>query len=38
MSAGGEVIASSPGQLTAIMKSDMVRMRKVIKDTGIKAD
>lgn len=38
MNNGGEVIASSPAQLSAILKSDMVRMRKVIKDTGIKAE
>ena len=35
---GSEVIASSPGQLAAAMKSDMVKMEKVIKDSGIRID
>ena len=33
--AGVEVVASSPEQLATIMKSDMVRLGKVIKDAGI---
>ncbi len=35
--AGSEVVASSPGQLAASMKSDMATMGKVIKDAGIRA-
>ena len=36
--AGAEVVASSPEQFAAIIKSDIVRMGKVIKDAGIKVD
>lgn len=35
---GAEVVASSPEQLTATMKSEMARMGKVIKDAGIRAE
>ena len=33
---GAEVIASSPEQLAATMRSDLARMSKVIKDAGIR--
>jgi tripartite-type tricarboxylate transporter receptor subunit TctC len=36
MRAGAEVVASSPAQLAAAMKSDMAVMGKVIKDAGIR--
>lgn len=36
--AGVETVASSPAQLAAIMKSDMARMGKVIKDAGIRGE
>ena len=36
--AGSEIVASAPERLAATMKSEMVRMGKVIKDAGIKAD
>jgi tripartite-type tricarboxylate transporter receptor subunit TctC len=36
--AGAEVVASSSEQFAAIIKSDIVRMSKVIKDAGIKVD
>lgn len=36
--AGMEVIAGTPEQLAASMKSDMTRMGKVIRDAGIRAD
>ncbi|MEK7877069.1 MAG: tripartite tricarboxylate transporter substrate-binding protein, partial [Pseudomonadota bacterium] len=35
--AGSEVVAGSPAQLAATMKSDMATMGKVIKDAGIRA-
>ena len=35
--AGAEVIASSPGQLEANMKSDMATLGKLIRDAGIRA-
>ena len=38
LAAGNEVVASSPEPLTALMKSDMARLGKVIKDAGIRAD
>lgn len=37
-SSGVEVIASSPEQLAASMKSDIVKLAKLIKDAGIKAE
>ena len=36
--ASADVIASSPGELTATMKSEMTRMGKVIKAAGIKIE
>jgi tripartite-type tricarboxylate transporter receptor subunit TctC len=36
MSAGSEIIAGSPEQLVALMKSDTARLGKVIRDTGMK--
>jgi tripartite-type tricarboxylate transporter receptor subunit TctC len=36
--AGSEVVGSSPEQAAAIVKSDLARWGKVIKDAGIKAD
>jgi tripartite-type tricarboxylate transporter receptor subunit TctC len=36
LNAGTEVVASSPAQLTAIVKSDMTRWGKVIKDAAIR--
>ena len=38
LNAGSEVVAGSPEQLAAAVKSDMARMGKVIKDAGIRAD
>ena len=35
---GSEVIASSPEQFAAMLKSDIARWEKVIKDAGIKVD
>ena len=35
--AGAEVVASTPEQLAATMKSDMIMMEKVIKAAGIRA-
>jgi tripartite-type tricarboxylate transporter receptor subunit TctC len=32
-----EVVASSPGELAAAMKSEMARMGKLIKDAGLRA-
>ena len=36
--AGSEVVASSPEQMTATMKSEITKWSKVIRDAGIKAD
>jgi len=36
--AGMEAVASTPGQLATTMQTDMVRMGKVIKDAGIRAE
>ncbi len=36
LAAGVEVVASSPAQLTAAVKSEMSRLGKVIKDNGIR--
>jgi tripartite-type tricarboxylate transporter receptor subunit TctC len=38
LAAGNEVVASSPERLTALMKTDMARLGKVIKDAGIRAE
>jgi tripartite-type tricarboxylate transporter receptor subunit TctC len=38
LAAGGEVVASSPEDLSAMMKADVARMSKVIKAAGIKAE
>jgi len=38
LAAGNEVVASSPEQLATLMKQDMTRMGKVIKEAGIRAD
>jgi tripartite-type tricarboxylate transporter receptor subunit TctC len=38
LNSGIEVVASSPAQLAATMKSEMTVMGKVIKDAGIKGD
>ena len=35
---GAEVVGNSPEQAAAIIKSDLARMGKVIKDAGIRAD
>lgn len=35
---GTEVLGSSPGELGAVVKAEMARMGKVIKDAGIRAD
>jgi tripartite-type tricarboxylate transporter receptor subunit TctC len=35
---GAEAVGSSPAELAALMKSDMVKFSKVIKDAGIKVD
>ena len=37
-SSGQEIVASSPQELAAYLKSDMERIGKVIKDVGIKAE
>ena len=37
-SAGAEVVASSPEQLAAIIKSDIAKWGKLIKDAGIKTN
>lgn len=36
--AGNEVVASAPQHLAAVMKADMARMSKVIKDAGIRGE
>ncbi len=36
--AGNEVVASTPQHLAAVMKADMARMSKVIKDAGIRGE
>jgi tripartite-type tricarboxylate transporter receptor subunit TctC len=36
--AGQEVVCSTPEELSALMKSDMARLSKVIKEAGIKVD
>ena len=36
--AGNEVVAGTPQQLAAVMKADMARMGKVIKDAGIRGE
>ena len=36
--AGLEIVGSSPEQLMAAMKADVVRLGKVIRDAGIRAD
>ena len=38
LNVGVEVVASSPDVMTATMKSEMVRMGKVIKDAGIRGE
>jgi tripartite-type tricarboxylate transporter receptor subunit TctC len=38
LNAGVETVGSTPAQLTAIMKSDIARLGKVIKDAGIRED
>ena len=38
LSIGVEAVGSSPAELAAIVKSDMTRLARVIKDTGIKID
>jgi len=38
LTAGSEVVASSPGQLAVTMKSEIAKWGKVIKDAGIKFD
>lgn len=35
---GSEIVGSTPGQLSATIKSEVVRMGKLIKDAGIRAD
>ena len=38
LASGLEVVANSPQQFTAVIKTDMATMGKVIKDAGIRAD
>ena len=38
LNAGVEVIGSTPEESTAKIKSEMVKMAKLIKDAGIKAE
>ena len=38
LGSGQEIVASSPQELAAHLKSDLARMAKVIKDVGIKAE
>jgi tripartite-type tricarboxylate transporter receptor subunit TctC len=38
LASGVETVGSSPGELAATMKSEIVRVGKVIKDAGIRAD
>ena len=38
MSAGNEVVGSSPQEFASAVKADMIRMGKVIKDAGIRDD
>ena len=38
LAAGNEVVASQPSELAALMKADIARMGKLIKQAGIKAD
>ena len=36
--AGGEVVASTPDEFTAVLKSEMAKWSKVIRDAGIRAE
>ena len=36
MESGSEIVASPPAELTALMKSDIARLGKVIKETGLR--
>ena len=38
LSAGGEVVASTPDEFTAVLKSEMAKWSKVIRDAGIRAE
>ena len=38
LKSGGEVATGTPEQFSAIIKADMARMGKVIKDAGIHAE
>ena len=38
LSVGEEVVASSPEQSIAVMKSDMAKISKLLKDAGIRID
>ena len=38
LNVGVDVVGSSPGELAAAVNSDMVRLGKIIKDAGIRAD
>lgn len=38
LTSGEEIVASSPGQFAATIKSEIVKMSKVIKDAGIKLE
>ena len=38
LSVGFEIVANTPSQLTAYVKADIIRMRKLIKDAGIKSE
>jgi tripartite-type tricarboxylate transporter receptor subunit TctC len=38
LAAGGEVVASSPAELAAMMKADVARMSRVIKAVGVKGE
>ena len=38
LTTGVEAVGSSPERFAAIMKSEMARMGKVIKDSGIRAE
>jgi len=38
MASGVETVGSSPGELAAVMKSEIARMGRIIKDAGIRED
>jgi len=38
MNAGSEIVASPPGQLAALVKSDMAKYGKLIREIGVRSN